>query len=61
MKIDSGLMSLPSWMGTCCSIFTFIILSAYTLQKSEVLFYKQDINVVAAQNDFFFDADFIFD
>ena len=61
MKIDKGLLSLPSWMGTCCSILTFIILSAYTIQKADVLVNKHDVSLQAAQNDLFFTSEFVFD
>ena len=61
MKIDKDYMSLPTWMGTLCSIFTFVIISGYAFQKTDILLNRLDTNLIGATIDNNFDSDFVFD
>ena len=61
MKIDRDVMSLPTWVGTIASIFTGIILTAFTALKINVLISRDDINVLVANREFFFEDDYLFD
>ena len=46
MKLDGGDETINSWMGSICSMILFIIILAYTVQKSFVLIYKMDVDVL---------------
>ena len=60
MKIDRSVESLPTWMGTFCSLLTLVIMVAFTALKLDVLLRKDDINVLVAMREYFFPDDFVF-
>ena len=60
MKLTNGEDTVPTWMGTLCTILLFLIILAYTVQKMEVLFSKKDIDIITALNDSSLDSDFRF-
>lgn len=60
MKLDRSVMSLPTWMGAFCSLLTILVLAAFTALKIDVLLRKDDINVLVALREFFFQDDYVF-
>ncbi len=46
MKLDGGDDTINSWMGSFCSMILFLIITAYTVQKSFVLIDKMDVDVL---------------
>ena len=60
MKLADGENSVPTWMGTLCSIILLIVIILYTVQKIEVLLTKKDVDVLTAINDTHLDSEFHF-
>lgn len=46
MHLGPGFRSIQSWGGALCSFFLFFVISAYTLQKLDVLVNGRDIDLV---------------
>lgn len=54
-------MALPTAMGILCSLVTWIVVVGYAVLKTNVLISRNDINVVGATNELFYDSDYVFD
>jgi len=61
MKIEKENTSLPTWMGALCSVLLFLIVAAYFGQKIDILVTREDVNIVTASLDSFFDQDYVLD
>ena len=45
MHLGSGFRSIKSWGGAICSLFLFLVITAYTLQKLDILLYGRDVDL----------------
>ena len=61
MKLDKGILTLPTASGFCATIFLGLIMVTYASIKTNSLITKRNNDVFTTTSDHFFDHNFIFD
>ena len=61
MKLDKGIMSLPTFSGFCATVFLAMIMVTYGAIKFNSLITKRNNDVFTTTSDHFFDHNFVFD
>lgn len=60
LNVDKGVQTLPSKMGTACSILLLMILAAYTGYKIDILGAKKSIDILSVVIENHFSGDYVF-
>ena len=58
---EDGTVALSSWMGSLCSLLFLMVVTMYTIHKSEIMLYRRDHNVIESMTDSSFDTSYVFD